>query len=301
MKPPVAIAISVAVLGLPTAAAAPSMSVTKPVADTGSYTGVAAGRAVTFFVAPGSRRVLNLAIPLTGLYCSPGGGGTSDTSFVIAKTAIGLKGAFNVKGAQNGIFGGYPARFSYSFAGRFSKATKLHTGTAAGTFREDIRYTDSSGVHITCSTNRQSWTASRSGPVPTLKSLVRQGHYAGSALGRALSFTVAPSRVNTISIPLTGLYCSPGGGGTSDTTFAIPQATVKGDGSFSAKASQTGVFGGANATFNYVFSGNFQGLNENKVGNVAGVFREDITYTNTAGVHITCTTNTQAWTATRAP
>jgi hypothetical protein len=301
MKPAVAIAISVAALGLSTAAAAPSMSVSKPVADPGNYSGIGYGRALTFFVAPSHRSLLNVSMPSTGLACAPGGGGTNDTSFGIAKTAIGLKGSFSAKGAQNGIFAGYPARLSYSFAGRFSKATKLHTGTAAGTFREDIRYTDSTGAHITCTTNRQSWTASRSGPAPTLKTLARQGPYAGTGYGRALSFTVAPSRVNTISIPSTGLYCAPGGGGTNDTTFAIPQAALKRDGSFSAKASQTGVFAGATATFSYVFSGNFEGLNANRVGSAAGVFREDITYTSTTGVHITCTTNTQAWTATRSP
>jgi len=293
-----AIILGVTVLGLSAAVAARSMSVAKPVADPGIYTGAAAGRAVAFFVSPSSRSLLNLSIPVTDLACTPGGGGANDSTFGIAKIAIRSHGSFGAKGSQSGVFGGYAARYAYSFGGRFSKATKLHTGTAAGTFREDIRYTNSTGVHVTCTTNNKPWTATRSGP--KLKSLVTLGNYTGIAWQRAVTFAVAPSRLNTLSIPVTDLGCSPRGGGANDGTFAIPQIAVGRDGSFSAQTSTTGVFGGATATFNYFFSGSFQGPNANGAGSAAGVFREDITYTDTAGVHQTCTTNTQAWTAARS-
>jgi hypothetical protein len=126
------------------------------------------------------------------------------------------------------------------------------------------------------------------------------GTYSGLGAGRAITFSVAPSRVNTISMPDTFLICSPGGVPASDTTFNFPQAVVRPDGSFSVRSSQSGAFAGATASFSYVFSGNFQGLNANGAGSAAGVFREDVVFTDTAGVHHTCTTNRQAWTAARS-
>jgi hypothetical protein len=296
-----AIITGVIVLGLSAAAAGSSTSVAKPVADAGHYAGRGVdGSPLTFFVSPGSRNVLNISIPGTVLPCSPGGGYRTDDTFAILKTVLRPGGSFRAKGSQNGVSGNDAVRFSYSFAGRFSKATKQHTATATGSFREDITFTDTAGVHHVCTTNTKAWTASRSGSIPALKSLVRQGNYAGrGADGSALTFAVAPSRVNNISIPGTVLPCS-GVSYKTDDTFAIPQVAVRPDGSFSAKRSQNGVNGGQAVLFSYSFSGSFQGLNPNRVGSAAGVFREDITFTDTAGVHHICTTNTKAWTATRS-
>jgi hypothetical protein len=298
MAKTLALIIGVTALSLAAAVGAASMSAAKPVADPGIYTGTAAGYGLAFFVAPSGRNVVDVSAPYAGLACSPGGGGISDTTFNIPKIAIRPKGSFSAKGNQTGYSSGYAAKFSYSFAGRFTKATKQHTGTAAGTFREDIRFTDKTGAHVTCTTNRQSWTASRTGPKP--KPLVALGGYKGTAAGYGLTFAAAPSRVNTISIPYTALGCSPSGGGASDTTFAIPQVAVRPDGSFSAKAAQTGVFAGVTANFSYLFSGSFQGPDTNRVGSTAGTFREDITYTDAQGVHQTCTTDTKSWAATRS-
>jgi hypothetical protein len=289
---------SLLILGVFAGAAAPSTSLTKPVADAGIYTGAAAARSLAFFVSPGGRSLRDIAVSLTDLGCAPVGNGANDTTFVIPKTAIALRGSFSAKGTQSGVFSGYQARFDYSFAGRFSKATKLHTGTAAGTFREDIRFTDKAGVHQTCTTNRKTWTATRSGP--KLKALVAAGNYTGLAGQRPLSFAATSGRVNTIVVSLTDLGCLPQGNGANDTTFAIPQAALTREGSFSARASNTGVFGGGTATFTYAFSGHFQGLNSSGVGSAAGVYREDITYTDTKGVHQMCTTNTKPWTAARS-
>jgi hypothetical protein len=286
------------VLGLSAAATAPSMSVVKPTADAGIYTGAANGRALAFFVSPSGRSMVDLTLAFTDLACAPVGNGANDTTFVIPKAAITQRGSFSAKGSQSGYFGGRAARFSYAFAGRFSKATKLHTGTAAGTFREDVRYTDSAGGHQTCTTNRKTWTATRSGP--KLKALVKPGNYTGLAGQRALSFTVAPGRLTTVAVAFTDLGCLPQGNGASDTTFAIPQIAVRKDGSFNAHASTTGVFGGSTATFSYAFSGHFQGLNSNGAGSAAGVYREDIAYTDAKGVRQVCTTNTNAWTAARS-
>jgi hypothetical protein len=288
--------VVVTVLGPSAATAALSMSVVKPVADPGIYTGTAAGRPVAFFVSSSGRSLLDVSIPLTDLACAPAGSGAND-ALIVLKAAIKPGGAFSARGSQSGAFAGFPARYSYSFVGRFSRATKLHTGTAAGTFREDIRYTDQTGAHQTCTTNSKSWTATRSGP--KLKALLASGNYTGTAGGRALTFAAAPGKVNTVTIPLTDLSCVPHGGGANDTTFAIPHLAIKADGSFNARGSTTGVFGGATATFSYSFSGTFQGANASHVGSAAGVFREDIAFTDNAGVHQTCTTNTKAWVAAR--
>ena len=282
------------------AAGAPSMSsVLKPVADPGIYSGLGAGRPVTFFVTASRTSLRDVAIPLTDLACAPRGGGGNDYTFFIAKAAIKPGGAFSAKGAQSGVFSGYPAQFSYIFAGRFAKATKVRSGTAAGTFRTTIRYTDIAGVNQTCTTNLKSWTATRSGP--KLKApLLKPGNYSGLAAGRPVTFTAAPGRITTVAIPLTDLACVPQRSGPNDTTFAIPQVAVKPDGSFSKRVSTTGVFGGSSATFTYTFSGQFEGLNSSKVGSVTGTFREDIVYTDRAGVSQTCTTNTRIWTAARS-
>src|SRR3954469_13789198 len=133
-------ACTLIVLGLFVAAAAPSMpSVLKPVADPGIYSGTAAGREATFFVAANRTSLRNVSIPLTDLACAPIGTGANDTTFFIAKAPIKLRGTFSAKGTQSGVFAGYPAQFSYVFSGRLSRATKTHTGTAAGTFRQTIR------------------------------------------------------------------------------------------------------------------------------------------------------------------
>ena len=291
---------SLAVLGLFVAAGAPGMSdALKPVADPGIYSGLGAGRPLTFFVTASRTSLRDVAIPLTDLACAPRGGGANDYTFFIAKALIKPGGAFSAKGVQSGFFAGAPAQFSYVFAGRLTKATKVRSGTGAGTFRTTIRYTDTAGVNQTCTTNTKSWTATRSGP--KLKApLLKAGNYTGLAAGRPVTFTAAPGRITTVAISLTDLACSPRGGGSNDTTFAIPQLAVRPDGSFSQRASTTGVFAGKSATFTYSFSGQFEGLNSSRVGSVTGTFREDIAYTDTAGVKQTCTTNTRIWTAARS-
>jgi hypothetical protein len=285
-----------AALGMSGATGALSMSVVKPVADPGIYAGTAAGRQVAFFVSSSGRSLRDVSIALTDLACAPSGSGAGD-ALVIANAAIKPGGAFSARGSQTGSYQGFAAQYTYSFAGRFSRATKTHTGTAAGTFRESIRFTDQTGAHQTCTTNTKSWTATRSGP--KLKALVASGNYTGTAGGRALTFAVALRRVNTVTIPLTDLSCVPNRSGADDTTFAIAQVPIRADGSFNARGSTTGVFGGAPATFTYSFSGSFEGLNSSGAGSAAGLFREDIGFTDNAGVHQVCTTNTRAWAAAR--
>ena len=83
------------------------------------------------------------------------------------------------------------------------------------------------------------------------------------------------------------------------TTFGILKTGINRDGSFTAKTSQDGVFAGTKAKFTYTFTGYFQGVNASGAATAAGMFREDIVFTDSTVR--TCTSNDQSWTATRSP
>jgi hypothetical protein len=290
--------VAFSALGLSAAVASPSKA-SRPATDPGTYGGNSNGHAFTFFVPPGSSSVVDISMPVSGLICSPSGRGVNDTTFVIAKTALSHDGSFSAQASQDGFFAGAATRFSYSVAGRFSKATKQHAATAAGTLREELRYTNRAGVQHVCTTKGRSWTATRSGPIPKANSLVKPGNYAGFGNTRALGFAVKGSKVSNIYIPEVGLGCVPGGSVVGDATFNLARTTIGSDASFSIHTTRKGTYVGAHATFTYFFSGDFQGSNANGVGVAAGTFREDIAYTTKKGVHRTCTTNTVPWTAAR--
>ena len=75
------------------------------------------------------------------------------------------------------------------------------------------------------------------------------------------------------------------------------RVAIKPDGSFTAKASQDGVFAGSKAKFTYSFTGYFQGVSAAGAATASGVFREDIVFTDST--IRTCTSNDQTWQATR--
>ena len=81
------------------------------------------------------------------------------------------------------------------------------------------------------------------------------------------------------------------------TPFKILKATIKPDWSFTAKVSQSGVVGGANATITYFVTGYFQGPDATGAATAAGVYREDIVFTDTPSRK--CTSNDLSWAATR--
>jgi hypothetical protein len=66
---------------------------------------------------------------------------------------------------------------------------------------------------------------------------------------------------------------------------------------FTAKTSQSGVVGGANATITYLVTGYFQGPDAKGAATAAGVYRENIVFTDTPSRR--CTSNDISWTATR--
>jgi len=88
------------------------------------------------------------------------------------------------------------------------------------------------------------------------------------------------------------------GGGTYYTPFKILKMTIGGDGSFTAKTSQSGVVSGASATITYSVTGYFQGPNAAGAATAGGVYREDIVFTDTPNRR--CTSNDQSWTAVRS-
>ena len=60
---------------------------------------------------------------------------------------------------QDGTYAGKPAKFTYTFRGNFHGVAPSGAARAAGTFRETMTFTDS--TKETCTSNTQSWTASR--------------------------------------------------------------------------------------------------------------------------------------------
>ena len=272
----------------------------KTVAEPGSYSGgTLQGSTLTFFVPAGGASMVNISIPRVVIACTPPGPFPTVDHLEISKTAIKRNGSFTAKTTQNGVFAGVRAKFTYSFAGRLQRATAAGAATAAGTFREDIVFTDSA-THR-CTSNNQSWKATRTrDPQPSKKTVVEPGNYSGGTLqGSALTFSVSAggaSMVN-ISIPRVVIACTPPGPFPTVDHLEISKTAIKQDGSFTAKASQDGVFAGVKAKFTYFFNGHFQGVNAAGTATAAGSFREDIVFTDST-TH-TCTSNNQSWTAAR--
>jgi hypothetical protein len=278
----------------------------RPVAEPGSYSGANPqnGYGFTFFVSTTGLRIENVSIPYVKVACTPAATGAPALDHLgILTGTVTRKGSFAAKGSQKGVFGGFPATFTYRFSGRLSPAGAAGRATAAGSFREDIVYTDTATHH--CTSNDQSWTASKTGPVPQRASLVSSGSYSGAnpQNGYGFTFSVSPggrSLVN-VSIPYVKIACVPPlSGAPSLDHLGIARGTVRADGSFTATGSQSGVFAGLPARFTYSFTGSFQGLNTAGRATAAGSFREDIAFADGGGTRHTCTSNDQFWSATRA-
>jgi hypothetical protein len=122
------------------------------------------------------------------------------------------------------------------------------------------------------------------------------GTYSGN--GYTFSVSSDSSHVQNVSLAAgyhTGLQCVPTAS-LNDTSFNIAQIAIASDGSFSGTATQTGVEGGAPATFTYTFRGHFHGTDVTGKARAAGSLREDVTYNN--GTAHSCTTGTTPWTMT---
>ena len=259
--------------------------------EPGGYSGTAGGYGVTFFVPDGARSVQNVSFPLVGVNC--GGGGNYGTSLVILTATIKPDRSFTAKTSQSGVVGGANATITSSVTGRFQGRDSQGRATAAGAYRVDIVFADT--PNRKCTSNEQPWTAARSQP-PQTKS-IEPGTYSGTAGGYGVTFFVpAGARsVQNVSFPLVGVNC--GGGGNYGTSLKILTATIKPDRSFTAKTSQSGVVGGANATITSSVTGYFQGRDSQGRATAAGAYRVDIVFADTPNRK--CTSNEQPWTAAR--
>jgi hypothetical protein len=248
------------------------------------------GNGITFYVAPGGTSMLNVAIRLTYLSCTPSG--AINDHLGILHLAIKPNGSFGAKTSQNGVLSGSPVTFTYTIAGRFQAATTATAASAAGTWREDIVY--ASGTVATCTSNVQSWTAMLFREPAQPKAVAAPGNYSGNGI----TFSVAPGGTSMLNISnrLTYLNCTPSG--AINDHLSIGEVAIMPDGSFTAKASQNGVLSGNNAKFTYTFAGYFEGPTPAGTATVAGIWREDVVFAS--GTTTLCTSNDQSWTSTRS-
>ena len=279
----------------------------KSAVQSGSYVGTNPqnNQPITLYVAPGGRSVLNISIPYVSTTCTPPApalGSPLQDHLAIAQATIKPNGSFSARASQIGVLGGERAAFTYVFAGNFQSASTTGAASVAGTFRESIAFSDNT-AH-TCTSNVQSWQATRAVQPAVQKSVVQPGNYASRnpQNNQPITFTVSSGGrgMTNISIPYVSLNCAPAAptvGTPLQDHLAIAQATITPNGSFTAKGSQVGVLHGYKATFTYFFAGNFEGVNASGAAVAAGSFREDIVFADTA-TH-TCTSNNQSWTATR--
>lgn len=270
----------------------------KPAVEPGYYSGLASGYSFKFFVSPTGRMVQNAELFAAAIRCTPAetGAPTSDRSFLVPVAVVRPNGSFSGKATQKGLVDDAPARITYSMSGRLMPANGSTPASAAGTFRVDIVYADST-TH-TCTSGNLSFSARKSGPVPSSKMLVTPGTYKGLPGGYSFEMIVSPNRKSVVSIQLSAitLSCRPAESNapTSDRQFAIPKATIKPNGSFSATATQSTVINGSPGKITYSIKGNLQGVDSGGRGTAAGWLRDDMTYTDSTGTH-TCTSNDRPW------
>jgi hypothetical protein len=133
-------------------------SLPKVIATPGNYSGPDVGD-LRFSVAPGGRSMINITkgIYSVPLGCAPSGG--INESFQMNQVAIQPDGSFSGKTSQSGVFMGANATFTYTITGHFEGVTPEGPSTVAGIYREDV--VPSSGTTKMCTSNDQSWTATR--------------------------------------------------------------------------------------------------------------------------------------------
>ena len=132
--------------------------------------------------------------------------------------------------------------------------------------------------------------------VGTTNSSPPAGSYSGSESqnGNGISFYISASRksVQDVSIPLTGLNCTPGNTGIGN-HLSVASVAIGSTGSFSSTTTQHGVLSGYPATFTYTFKGGFHGVNTAGAEQANGTYSETIKYTDS--VARTCATGSQTW------
>ena len=282
-------AVAAQFVGSTTKPAPPPASAVEP----GGYAGRSdTGYRLAFHVPAGAGSVLNFSLPQVRVDCA--GGGAYSTPISILKTAIRPNRTFSAKTTMSGVISGAKARVTFSVTGRFQGRSSTGAATAAGVYRADIVFTDTPGRK--CTSNDLPWTATRSLAAP--RSSVEPGAYSGrSDTGYRLTFRVPAGAGSVLDFSLPQVRVDCAGGGAYSTPISILRATINGDRSFTGKTSQSGVVNGANATITFSVTGYFHGPDSAGAATAAGVYREDIVFTDTPGR--TCTSNDLPWTAAR--
>ena len=259
----------------------------------GSYSGGTsqAGNTLVFYVSPDGHQVQDVQLDYASLPCTPGGQ-IQDRSFGIASATISATGAFSATSTQTGVQSNSQATIT------FTMSVQFHGTSVAGSIREDVSYNN--GSQVSCTTNNQSWTATRDTQGSQTQAPPPPGSYSGgtSQAGNTLSFFVAPGggQLQDVALAYASLPCTPGGA-IQDRSFGLASMPIAADGSFTATATQATIESNVPAQIALTFRGHFHGSNANGVQRVAGQLREDITYNN--GTQVSCTTAAQTWSALR--
>ena len=166
-------------------------------------------------------------------------------------------------------------------------------------FRETVAYTGS--AVYSCTTNNQSWTATRDTQPIQSAAAPPVGSYTGTnpqTGNPTIAFDVSSNKsaLQDISIPDVYMTCAPGAAVFPEPLW-IASAAIESNGSFGGTMTQAGDYAGYQAMFTYNFSGNFHSVGPSGAERAAGTFRETMTYTSTAAY--SCTSANQSWTATR--
>ena len=154
--------------------------------------------------------------------------------FAIPVAAIKPDGSISGSITQSGAFAGLAATITYSVSGHMAKATATAAASGTGTYREDIVLKDSS--KRTCTSNNQPWTVPKAGPIPQAKSMLAAGKYSDGYF----TLSVSGSKVLDLTNYVVNITCLPAVTGAPGQVqgFAIPEATINADGSFTGKATQ---------------------------------------------------------------
>jgi hypothetical protein len=275
--------------GGPSSTPTPTPTPTPPATSPGSFSGsTSQSRNVSFYVAADKAHVQDVSIQVVTMSCAPTKG--FDDHLQIASIAINPDGSFSSTTTQDGVLDGAAAHFTYTFAGQ------LTGNNATGSFREDIAYDN--GIAYSCTSNPQTWNASRDAQGSQAATPPPPGTYSGAtSQARNVSFYVAAdsAHLEDVSIPVVTMGCAPTRG--FDDQLSIASVAINPDGSFTATTTQDGVIASVPAHFTYTFTGHFHGTASNGTERVGGQFREDITYDD--GTARTCSSDVQTWNTTR--
>ena len=196
----------------------------------GSYSGATSqGYGVSLFVSADSTQLQDVKVP-TQLGCTPSK--TFNDQLQFASIAIAADGSFSGTATQTGVLFGATAQFTYTFAGQF-------TGTAVtGSFREDITFND--GTAYSCTTNIQTWSASRDAQGSQTASPPPPGSYSGAtSQGYGVSLFVSADSTQLQDVKVsTALGCTPSKSFGDQLQFA--SIAIAADGSFSGTRTRPG-------------------------------------------------------------